>query len=393
MNVTLKSRSRIIYYLKHHIRMMAIIKICMSFILKLVGRFLPTDDSLVLFVSFMGKSFNDSPKCIYDYIKNKEKYKNMKCVWAFERPEQFPNVKSVKIDTIMYFFLAIRAKYWVTNTNIERGLDFKKKGTRYLNTWHGTTLKKIGNDCQNRGDYDFSKVDYMTVSGKYDEKIFKGAFNVSEKSYLKCGLPRNEFLWKNKENIKLIKDIKKKKQIPQDKKIILYAPTWRDSQDGGSTFSISPPIEIEKWVRKLSSNYILYFRSHIITDTVGGIEYSDFWRDGNIENDVNELLLIADVLITDYSAIAFDYSILERPIFCFAYDYKEYMKSRETYFDMDDLYPNKHFDTEDQLLDALTNINFEEEKLKTKRFKEMFMPYCGDATKKCVEYLFSKEFI
>ena len=170
-------RDRLIYILKHNKFIQKLYVVIMSFVFKVCGTFLKTDDKLVLFVSFMGKNFNDSPKVLYDYMQSHPEYKGYRCVWAFEHPENFPGLETVKIDTPAYFKMALRAKYWITNTNIERGLKFKKKDQVYLNTWHGIALKYIGNDCPGRKDYNFDTLDYLTVSGDYDECVFKSAFN------------------------------------------------------------------------------------------------------------------------------------------------------------------------------------------------------------------------
>ena len=216
-------RDRLIYILKHKRIIQKLYVVIMSFIFKAWGVFQKTDDSLVLFVSFMGKNFNDSPKVLYDYMLSHSEYKKYHCVWAFEHPENFPELDTVKIDTPAYFKVALKAKYWITNTNIERGLKFKKKNQIYLNTWHGIALKLIGNDCPGRSDYNFDTLDFLTVSGDYDERIFKSAFNARESSYLRCGMPRNEELWLANVNTKT--RIRKKLGISEGKKVILYAPT------------------------------------------------------------------------------------------------------------------------------------------------------------------------
>ena len=210
-------RDRIVYILKHNKVIQKMYVVIMSSVFQIWGKFQKIDDHVVLFVSFMGKSFNDSPKVLFDYMQKNEQYKKYRCVWAFEHPEKYSELETVKIDTPAYFIMALKAKYWITNTNIERGLKFKKKDQVYLNTWHGIALKYIGNDCPGRKDYNFDTVDYLTVSGEYDEKVFKTAFNAKESSYLRCGMPRNEELWNATEENKI--ELRKKLNIPEDKKL------------------------------------------------------------------------------------------------------------------------------------------------------------------------------
>lgn len=381
-------KSKIVYFLKHNVGISKIIRFAASIFLKFLGLFIKIDKDLVLFVSFMGTGFNDSPKAIYNEIlNNNDKYK-LKMVWAFQNPDSFLDIERVKIDTLKYFKTALKAKYWITNTNIERGLSFKRKKQVYLNTWHGVALKKIGNDCPGRNDYNFSGIDFLCVSGKHDEEVFLSAFSANKKSYLRCGMPRNDELWHSSGLRTTSQEYKKNLGIPPEKKVILYAPTWRDSFDGGKTYQIKPPINFKKWKDFLGKEYVVLFRAHHLTTTILNVDFDDFVRDCSSIPDVNKLMIASDILITDYSAIAFDYSILEKPIFCFAYDYDTYLKERGTYFDIDKLYPNKHCCDEDELLKRILNMKYSLECEKTKLFKKRFMEYGGDSTKTCVESLF-----
>lgn len=379
-------RNKIVYILKHNLAIQRLYSLTMSIVFRIVGAFIKTDPDLVLFVSFMGKSFNDSPKAMFDYMKAHPEYLKYDCVWAFESPDKYPDLKSVKIDTFDYFKTALKAKYWVTNTNIERGLKFKKRGTVYLNTWHGIALKTIGNDCPGRKDYNFDTLDYLAISGEYDAKVFRSAFNAKEESYLRCGMPRNERLWNAVPEEK--EEMRTKLGIPHDKKAILYAPTWRDSLDGGASYDFNPPIDFKNWRELLGEEYVVLFRHHVITTKVSGFTFDEFLRDVSSYPDVNDLMIAADILVTDYSAIAFDYSILCRPILCFAYDYDSYLASRGTYFDMDSSYPNKSCRTEKELLERIITLDYSAECKNTEIFRNQFVEYGQEATKVCVETLF-----
>lgn len=381
-------RQRVIFILKHNSALQKLYCVIMSFLFRFLGFFIKTDDNLILFVSFMGMGFNDSPKAIYDYMKSHPEYKKYRCVWAFEHPEQHPDIETVRIDSAKYFRTALKAKYWVTNTNIERGLKFKKKKQVYLNTWHGIALKHIGNDCPGRNDYNFDTVDHLVVSGSHDEKVWKSAFNANESTYLRCGMPRNEELWLATENMS--EELRIRLGLPSDKKIILYAPTWRDSTDGGKSYEIKPPIHFDIWKKVLGSDYIVLFRAHHLTTKVLGVKFDEFVRDYSEYNNVNDLMIVSDLLITDYSAISFDYSVLCKPIFCYAYDYEKYLSDRGTYFDVDKKYPNKSCRTEEELLNRIKNIDYNAECANTKRFRDEFVQYGIGATEACVKALFAE---
>ena len=381
-------RQRLIFILKHNAFIQKFYRVVMGFAFRLWGTFLPVDEKLVLLVSFMGMGYNDSPKAIYDYMQNHEQYKGYRFIWGFEHPEKYTNLETVKIDTLAYFKTAMKAKYWITNTNIERGLRFKKKNQVYLNTWHGIALKHIGNDVKGRKDFNFDTVDYLVVSGSHDETVWKSAFKADERTYLRCGLPRNEELWLATEEKKT--ELRKNLDLPTDKKIILYAPTWRESSNGGKSYEIKPPIHFDIWKRELGEEYIVLFRAHHQTTKVLGVQYNEFVRDVSSYPAVNELMIAADILITDYSAIAFDYSILCKPILIYAYDYESYLMERGTYFNIDDHYPNKSCRTEDELLTRIKGIDYDLECKNTRRFRDEFIQYGIGATEACVKAEFGK---
>lgn len=360
----------------------------MSVVFRAWGTLVKTDEDLVLFVSFMGMRYNDSPKAIYEYMKAHPQYDRYHCVWAFEHPEEYPQLSTVKIDTLNYFHMALKAKYWITNTNIERGLHFKKKCTIYLNTWHGMASKKIGNDCLGRKDYNFGAIDYLVVSGALDETAFESAFNAKEKSFLRCGMPRNDVLWEANEDSK--NALRIKLGIPKDKKAIFYAPTWRDSVDGGKTYDIKIPVNFEKWHTILGDEYIVFFRAHHLTTKIMGIHFDDFIRDASGYPDVNDLMIASDLLVTDYSSIAFDYAILGKPIFCFAYDYDTYLAERGVYLPIDENYPSPSCRTEDELLNKIRQMDYKEECKHTIRFRNEFVQYGGNATETCAKKIFKQ---
>ena len=204
----------------------------------------------------------------------------------------------------------------------------------------------------------------------------------------RCGMPRNEELWLADDEKKTL--MREKLGLPVDKKVILYAPTWRESTDGGKSYEIKPPIHFDVWKKELGSEYIVLFRAHHQTTKVLGVKYDDFVRDASDYPAVNDLMIASDMLITDYSAIAFDYAVLCKPIFCYAYDYETYLAERGTYFDIDDRYPNKSCRTEDELLSRIKSIDYELECSNTRRFRDEFIQYGVGATESCVKAEFGR---
>lgn len=362
-----------------------------STFIKTLGFFIKTNDDSILFMSFGGKKFNDSPKALYDYICNEPYFDKFKLIWAFNEPNDYNlnRGEKVRVDSFDFFKVALSSKYWICNSAIERGLNFKKKSTFYVNTWHGTPLKYIGTDAistsskSGLGSKDIYTQNIMTAQSNFDSQIFSRLFKIKSENILICDLPRNDVL--SNYNKAIIENIKSKLKIDQNKKVILYAPTYREYlRDKNNFCFLNPPITIEKWVEKLGNDYIILFRAHYEVSKSMNFNNNLFIDVSNYD-DLNELMIISDMLISDYSSIYIDYSILEKPILCFAYDYDEYNSKRGLYIDLRKELPCEVAYNEDTLLTQILNIDFESAQIKTKAFKNKYIYYTGQSCKTIIQ--------
>lgn len=368
--------------LKNNVFIYNIYSFIFNLLLKIFKLFIKIDEEIILINSFGGKKYDDSPRVIFEYMKTQEKYKKYKIYWAFHNPNDFEIEGAIKIktDTLKYFIIALKAKYWITNSAIERGLKFKNKKTIYINTWHGSAIKKMGIDAPNSVfRFNISKYDIMYAQSKYDIDIFSNAFELPRNIFVLAGLPRNDELYNVTE--KEIESIRDKLNIPKNKKVILYAPTFREySRDKNGCVS-SPPININKWKEKLSDKYIILFRAHYEINNILGIKDDDFIKNVSDYNNLNELMKISDILISDYSSIMFDYSILKRPIYSYAYDYDEYLEKRGMYIDIKKELPNGVCETEQELLKQIIECDFDEQIGRTEKFLRKYVETNGNARK------------
>jgi len=165
----------------------------------------------------------------------------------------------------------LSARVWITNSSVERGLSFTGKHTFYLNTWHGTPIKKMGTDiaadntsfsAKNNVQQQESNVDIMLAQGVYEADIFSRVFQIKRDKFAIVGLPRNDALV-SRNNREQIMIIKSKLGLPQDKTIILYAPTYREySKDESNNVVAQLPIHFNDWKKKLGDNFVVLFRAH-----------------------------------------------------------------------------------------------------------------------------------
>ena len=323
------------------------------------------DPNLVVFESFMGKSYSCNPKYIYEYLL--EHKPDMKFVWIYrDKPlDIIGNPKQVKRFSLKYYYYMARAKYWVFNSRIPKHVR-KKEGNIYLQTWHGTPLKTLVFDIKDiysanpnyKRDFYLQsrRWDYLISPNAYSSEIFRRAFKF-EKTMLEYGYPRNDILYNGDEN--LINRIKSKINIPKDKKVILYAPTWRDDQfyeRGKYKFELN--LNLEKMRQELSDEYIIILRLHYHVASVLDVsEFKGFAYDLSTYDDIAELYLISDILITDYSSVFFDYANLRRPMLFYTYDLENYRdKIRGLYFDIETEVPGPLLRTTDQVIHAVQNI-------------------------------------
>ena len=374
------------------------------------------DDKTIIFCTFNGKSYACSPKAIYEYMKNSEKYKDYKFIWAFKDIKKYEvlnknsNTDLVKIDSKEYKKYMAKAKYWIFNYKIPDYLYPKKKQV-FVQCWHGTPLKRLGCDLihfdnvlntikgmKKRYKIEASKFNYFISPSKFASEKFISAWNLKEigkeNIIIEKGYPRNDFLFNYFQDD--IKRIKEQLGIENDtRKIILYAPTYRSNQhETGVGYTYKEEIDFEKFIEKFGNEYIILFRPHYFIANVFNFEkYKGFVYDVSKVDDINELYIITDLLITDYSSVFFDFANLKRPMIFYMYDLEHYRdKSNGFYIDLDEL-PGKITKTQEELEEEIIKIekNFKYDE-KYRKFNEKYN-YLDDgkASKRVIEEVIKEE--
>ena len=366
------------------------------------------DENMVFFSSFNGKYYTDSPKSIYLYMKSNPEFKNYKFVWAFSEPENHKDLECkktiiVKQGSKSYEKYLSMAKYWVTNHRVYDYI-YPKKSQIYVQCWHGTPLKRLGFDLQKTDNalntlkemqhkylIEAKKLNYMVSPSKFTSEKLRSAFNLKkvhkENNIIEQGYPRNDFLYNHTEED--VKRIKQRLGIDGiNKKIILYAPTWRDNQhQAGVGYTYKTEVDFDKLQKELQDEYIILFRAHyFVSNSFDFEKYKGFIYNVSDLDDVNETYVVSDILITDYSSVFFDYANLKRPMLFYMYDFEEYKdEMRGFYIDLDEL-PGEITKTEDELINAIRHTKTFEYNEKYKKFNDKFNYLDdGQAAKRTVE--------
>ena len=365
-----------------------------SLAVRLLGLFIKQDKRTIVFSSYGGRKYDDSPRCLYEEMMKDKRFNEYRFVWAFVDPEQFEvkGAEKVKCDTLSYYKVLMSAKLWVTNSTMERGLSFKPERIFNLNTWHGTAIKKLGSDIRkenksfgSRGKKNHN--DIMLAQGQYDVNIFSRVFGVPRENFRITGLPRNDELVR--ENTEKNRErIRKLLGVGENKKVILYAPTFREyDMDSSGNCTLSIPIDLKKWEQILGNDFVLLMRAHY--EVVKHLQFSsnDFVKEVSSYPNLNELMIVSDLLVSDYSSIFFDYAIQGKPMLCFAYDYERYARERGVYFDIREEL-KCYIDNEDDLLKKIKMMDVSECQAISRTFRDKYIEAYGNASLQCMDIVY-----
>ena len=268
-----------------------------------------------------------------------------------------------------------------------------RKGVKVVQLWHGTgTIKKFGHDAnsgrllglEKKAD---SRITHLIVNSEYTAGLYQGAFGVTEDKVYLTGIPRTDVMFNDDFREKAVRDFYERSPGLVNKRLILYAPTFRDEQ------VTSPRVELnmEKWCSHMDEDTVLLLRLHPHVadayDDTSILQYGDKVQNVSGYSDLNTLLFVADALITDYSSIIFEYALLDRPMYFYAYDidvFSEY--GRGFYEDYNSFVPGPVAETTEGLIslvksgDGYSAIRGQ--------FKDKFYRYLdGKSTKRLLDIL------
>ncbi len=384
-------------------KIIKILVLCIYRIFILLHR---TNRRIILFESNVGRNYSGNPRFIYEEMVRRGLDQFYHCYYILEDTSlSLPGkAKKIRRISLAYFYLFSKAGIWVSDTRMPSYLK-KRKSVIYIQTWHGTPLKRLGLDLfqmSMEGESglehykrEFAKNamtwDYLISQNTYSTGIFRRAFAFRQE-VLEIGYPRNDILI-NENTSDKIAALKKRFRLPSDKKIILYAPTWRDNESyAPHQYRFSTDLDFSCLKEQLAKDYIILVKAHyLVSERIDFNSYQDFLFQFGAAYDIAELYLISDILITDYSSVMFDYSLLNRPMIFYAYDLDYYKDQlRGFYFDFIQEAPGPITKTTQELVQAILDYDDIRYQEKYQKFKEKYNHADhGDASGRVVDLMIS----
>jgi CDP-glycerol glycerophosphotransferase len=321
----------------------------------------------ILFISWNGQQCSDNPLGIAEELRRRGDDREHIWVvndWSVPAP---PGATVVLSGTEEYYEAFARCRYVVSNDDMQAHYR-KRDGQIYLQTWHGTPLKKIGFDIQRPQfasgtayfghlSQDVAKWDLLLSQNPFSTPILRRSFKF-DGEICEYGYPRNDALSRGDEAA--AERIRRNLGIPDGKRVVMYVPTWRDNQFYASgKYRFDLRLDLEKAWQQLGDDHVILIRGHhhLADDVPAGMR-PGFAFNVTDYPDIAELFLVSDVLITDYSSVMFDFASTGRPILLFTYDLEKYRDTLRGFnFDLEAEAPGPLLATSDEVIAAIADID------------------------------------
>ena len=355
-----------------------------------ICRVFPIKKNKVLFVSYFGKYYNDSPAAISKQLENSN---DIDIVWAIENKSLCPKrARCVSPGSLRYIYELATSKVWVDNSR-KRVWVKKRKGQYYIQTWHGNiSLKKYEGSAENKLSYEYIKrakqdskyIDLITSGSDFFTEYCKKFFWY-DGEILKCGTPRLDIMRGNLLAIK--NEIRSKYNIDDDAIVVLYAPTFRDNGDL-TVYDIDYNGIINQMEKNYNADCFILLRLHPnIMEKGDAFKHDEKVINASQHPDLYELIIASDYIISDYSSLVFDAGIIEKKVFLYMPDYEQYSEERGLYWKIEQLpFPCTH--SNEELLNELQMLDEKRYFKRLRLFNDslgIFEP--GDAAKRIADII------
>lgn len=357
------------------------------------------NEKMFFFESNLGKQYTGNPRYIYEGLL--ERYPNYQYVWCYSGKGEIPgNPIIVERGSGEYYQLLAQSKYIINNTTFP--LWYHRPETFYLQTWHGTPFKLLHWDVTSRPLDRRSTPEFYTKStgwdallspNQYSTKRFKSAFRYNGE-IIEYGYPANDIFY----DVARYSSVRQRVRanlgiLSNESPVFLYAPTWRDGKHiGNAMFEFDLLFDPYKFLKHAPIGSTLLIRSHHMSSSDDVLSrFSGRVVDVSEWDDAIELMCAADILITDYSSIVFDWYCSKKPVIYFVPDYDKYVdKLRGSYFKLSEYHAGAICRTEEEMFERLQEVVCGDVPF----YSEFYETFCnlhdGNSTTRIIDYLLSK---
>ena len=350
------------------------------------------DDNKILFLSASRASLTGNFKFVYDEIKKRKKYEinmmlksNLKIKYSIKQ-----KIKLVRlISTSKYIFLD---DFYPMIYALKL-----RKGTELIQLWHAMgAFKTVGYSRMNKeggpSKHSLTHKNYTgtIVSSESIRENYAEAFGISIDKVHALGVPRTDIFFNEKYAERIKNKLYKKYPILKEKKVILFAPTFRGNGQKSAHYNFEW-FDLKKFSETFNKDYVCIFKLHpfIKNKPDYDIENDPFYIDLTSEREINDLLFVTDILITDYSSVIFEYSFFKKPVIFFTPDLEEYKNSRDFYYPLEKYTYGEVAKNFDELIKKVKQNKINKKKLD--KFYEFFCSSCdGHSTKRVVDFFLGK---
>lgn len=345
-----------------------------------VSRKLFAKKNRIVCQNFAGKGYGDNPKYIVEALLKSGRSYDIVWLVSEQGRYSFPKgVRTVKTNTFAEMFALATASVWIDN-NRKKSTIWKAPDQFYIQTWHGFyPLKKLEKDAQDQltpayvesAKHDAQMTDLMVSGCKPRTNLYRTAFWY-EGEIIECGSPRNDVLFQK--NSELPHTVRRFFGLKDDVKVVLYAPTFRDNHSTAA-YNINYHGLCDVLEQRFGGNWVCLVRLHpAVSHLDGVVAYDERVINASVYDDIQELFVAADLLVSDYSDCIFEFALTGKPVFMYASDLDEYTRTRDFYYNIRDLY-YPLAQTNEELREMICGFDSEEYRVKNERFLKEICSY------------------
>lgn len=368
----------IIFYIKEILKLFLILEF------KIFNIF-PLNNKKIVFIEGTREKMSGNCGAVFKKLQNYKEY-TFVLIEFYKSNMEYKNLKHYSFFDLRGIFHIATARYLIANEGFFNFLP-KRKFQLNIQLWHGAgAFKKFGYsiDKEEKKDFYIAKnkvIDILSVSSDKVINIYTEAFQIDKLKVKNLGMPRADIFFKENEKLKVKEKFFYKYPELKNKKIIMYAPTFRDNDEGN--FNLKLDIKLMKEnLEKLG--YVLFLRLHpnikkdnISVDNIFSYDFSNYEQ-------VSDLLIVSNILISDYSSIIFEFSIMKKPILFYSYDVEEYIKDRGFYYNYYDFIPNKINYKTEEIIASIINKKWDLGRIE-EFARYFFNPFDGNSTERVLK--------